>query len=71
MKKAEQTKSDIPLPIEPEVLPVDQIFRFIGVGPTKGYELIKSGALKTLKLGRKRLGRINDAREFINSLPSE
>jgi hypothetical protein len=72
MKRSEhQTKSDIPVAFEPEVLPLDQFFAFIGVGPTKGYELIKSGALKTRKLGRKRLGLIREGREFLNSLPTE
>ena len=66
-----QAKSDIPLPLEPEVLPLNQYFAFVGVGPTKGYSLIKSGALKTRKNGRKRVGLVREGREFLNSLPSE
>jgi hypothetical protein len=70
MRKLEyQTKSD--LPIEPEVLPLKQLFAFIGVGSTKGHELIKAGLLKTRKNGRKRIGLVREVREFINSLPTE
>ena len=64
-------KSETNLPIEPEQLPILQLFAFIGVKPTKGYELIKAGKLKTRKLGKKRLGLISDAREFLRSLPTE
>jgi hypothetical protein len=64
-----KSKSD--LPIEPEQLPLDQYFVFVGVGQTKGYELIKSGALKTRKIGKKRIGLISDGRKFLRSLPSE
>ena len=62
-------KSD--LPIEREVLPLDQYFAFVGVGPTKGFELIKSGALKTRKIGKKRIGLISEGREFLQSLPTK
>jgi hypothetical protein len=64
-------KSETNLPIEPEALPILQIFALIGVKPTKGYELIKSGKLKTRKIGKKRIGLISDAREFVRSLPTE
>jgi len=59
------------LPIEREVLPLNQFFAFIGVGPTKGYELIKAGKLKTRLIGRKRLGLISEGREFLKSLPDK
>jgi hypothetical protein len=64
-----KTKSD--LPIEPEQLPLAQYFAFVGVGPTKGYELIKLGALKTRKIGKKRIGLISDGRKFLRSLPTK
>ena len=60
-----------PLPIEPEQLPIMQFFAFIGVGPTKGYELIKSGKLRTRKIGRRRIGLVSDGRAFLRSLPSD
>jgi hypothetical protein len=59
------------IPIEPEGLRLDQLFEFIGVGKTKGYELIKSGDLKTRKIGRKRIGLISEARDFLKSLPTK
>jgi hypothetical protein len=64
-----KSKSD--LPVEREVLPIRQFFAFIGVGPTKGYELIKSGDLVTRKIGKKRIGLVSDGREFIRSLPTK
>ena len=64
-----RSKSD--LPIEREALPIKQYFAFVGVGPTKGYELIKAGKLKTRKIGRSRLGLISEGREFLKSLPDK
>jgi hypothetical protein len=58
-------------PIEQEQLPVREIFDFINVGPTTGYGLIKSGKLRTFLIGRRRYGRISDAREYIKSLLNE
>jgi hypothetical protein len=63
-------KSESDLPIEREVLPLRQFFTFVGVGPTKGYELIKSGELITRKIGKKRIGLISDGRKYLNSLPT-
>jgi hypothetical protein len=65
-----QTKS-VPVTVEREVLPLNEFFAFLGIGPTKGYELIRSGQLKTRKLGRRRLGLISEGREFLKSLPTE
>jgi hypothetical protein len=42
----------------------------LGVGPTKGYELIKEGRLKTRMIDNKRIGTITDGREFLDSLPN-
>ena len=64
-------KSESDLPIEREALPIKQYFTFVGVGPTKGYELIKAGKLKTRKIGRSRIGLISEGREFLKSLPTE
>jgi hypothetical protein len=64
-------KADIPPPVEPEALPFKQFCAFIGIGPTKGYELVKSGTLKTRKVGRKRIGLISEGREFLKSLPTK
>jgi excisionase family DNA binding protein len=43
----------------------------INTGQTKLFELIKSGQLKTRKLGRKRLVLDGDLEEFLETLPSE
>ena len=64
-----KSKSD--LPVEREVLPIKQFFDFIGVGSTKGYELIRSGELITRKIGKKRIGLISDGRKYLNSLPTK
>jgi hypothetical protein len=64
-----KSKSD--LPIEPEALPIKQFFDFIGIKPTKGYELIRSGELITRKIGKKRIGLIRDGRKYLNSLPTK
>jgi hypothetical protein len=64
-------KSETDLPVEREALPLRQYFDFCGVGSTKGYELIKSGKLKTRKIGKKRIGLISEGREFLQSLPTE
>jgi hypothetical protein len=62
---------DKPRFIEREALPLNEYFAFVGVGSTKGYELIKAGALKTRRIARKRIGLISDGRAFLRSLPTE
>ena len=66
-RKAEhQMKSDIP--IEPEALSIEQACAFTGLGKTKIYELIGSRALKTRRLGRRRLVLRRDLQEFLETL---
>ena len=43
----------------------------INIGQTKLFELIKSGQLKTRKLGRKRLVLDADLEEFLATLPNQ
>ena len=43
----------------------------INTGQTKLFELIKSGELKTRKLGRKRLVLDTDLEEFLETLPNQ
>ena len=59
-------KSDIP--IEPEALSIEQTCAFTGLGKTKIYELIGSRALKTRRLGRRRLVLRTDLKEFLETL---
>ena len=68
---ADNSVPNLDFPIEAAQLPLDQYFAFVGVGSTKGYELIKSGALKTRKIGKKRIGLISEGREFLKSLPTK
>ena len=46
----------------------DAVHRF-GIGRTKLYELISSGEVDAVKLGRRTLIRAESARAFIDSLP--
>jgi len=48
-----------------------EIGELINTGQTKLFELIKTGKLKTRKLGRKRLVLADDLDEFLETLPSE
>jgi excisionase family DNA binding protein len=43
----------------------------INTGQTKLFELVRSGQLKTRKLGRKRLVLATDLEEFLATLPNE
>lgn len=58
-------------PIEPEALSIAQACAVTGLGKTKLYELINSRALKTRRLGRRRLVLRRDLQEFLKTLPSE
>jgi excisionase family DNA binding protein len=46
----------------------EAVHRF-GIGRTKLYELIRSGQIEAVKLGRRTLIRADSARNFIDSLP--
>ncbi|MHC2582661.1 excisionase family DNA binding protein [Bradyrhizobium diazoefficiens] len=48
-----------------------EVGELIHTGQTKLFELIKSGQLKTRKLGRKRLVLDADLEEFLETLPKE
>ena len=36
------------------LIPALEGFRMIGVGPTKGWEMVKDGTLETVSIGRRR-----------------
>ncbi len=40
---------------EPLLIPVRDAFEMIGVGPTKGYEMVKAGLIETVKVGHSRM----------------
>jgi excisionase family DNA binding protein len=48
-----------------------EVSGLINTGQTKLFELIKSGQLKTRKLGRKRLVLDADLQHFLEELPSK
>jgi excisionase family DNA binding protein len=52
----------------PRLLSIKQAIFELGVGRTNIYELIASGALKTVKIGRRRFVAIEAIDEFIASL---
>lgn len=52
-----------------ENLSIGETVRLFGIGRTKLYELINSGDIEALKLGRRTLIRANSARSYIDGLP--
>ena len=49
-------------------IPLDDAFRSIPVGHTKGYELVNAGKIKTVKIGRKRFVPYKNLLEFQEEL---
>ena len=54
---------------EPYALSIEEAANFCGIGRTKLYELIKKGAIKARKLGRRTILPVADLKEFVESLP--
>ena len=54
----------------PKTMPVKQALRRYGIGRTKFYELLASGAIKASKLGTKTLIDVETADSFFNGLPN-
>ena len=52
-----------------ENISIGEAVRLFGIGRTKLYELINSGDIQAVKLGRRTLIRAQSARSFINALP--
>lgn len=44
---------------------VNEGFRAIGIGRTKGYELLRQNKLKSVSIGGRRLLRISDLEKFV------
>jgi excisionase family DNA binding protein len=57
--------------IEPEALSVAQVCAILNLGKTKLYQLFDSRALKTRRVGRRRLVLRRDLLEFLETLPSD
>lgn len=49
-------------------VPAEEAFESLGIGRTKGFEFIKSGELRSVKVGRKRLVPTAGVREFADRL---
>ena len=54
----------------PEHLTVAETVEFFRIGRTRLYELIGSGEIDAVKLGRRTLVRTASVRDFIRSLPA-
>ena len=54
--------------MEPITVTVDGARKALGIGTTKIYELIGSGRLRSVKLGRRTLIRTESIRNLINDL---
>jgi excisionase family DNA binding protein len=54
--------------MEPVLVSVDQAATVVGIGKSKLYELLLSGELKSLKIGRRRLIRMSALEEFVDGL---
>lgn len=50
------------------LLTVDDLMHYLSAGRTKVYELLSSGQLRSLKVGRRRLVRPQDLQRFLNDL---
>lgn len=55
--------------MQPETVSVAEAARLIGLGLTKTYELINAGELHSLKIGRRRLVRVESIRCLTGAEP--
>ncbi|MCX4470797.1 excisionase family DNA-binding protein [Micromonospora sp. NBC_01655] len=62
---------DTPTPITPRVLRVDEAARALGIGRSLVYELIRSGRLRSFKVGSRRLIPASAIDEAITTLLEE
>ena len=54
--------------VEPLLLPLNEGFKVISVGRTKGYQLIDEGKIHMVKVGRKSLVSVASLRAFASNL---
>lgn len=62
---------DIPTPITPRVLRVEEAARALGIGRSLVYDLIRSGRLRSFKVGSRRLIPATAIDEVITTLTEE
>ncbi len=54
--------------MEKIAVPVTEGFGSLGIGRTKGYELIEAGRLKTILIGRRRLILVSSIKDLVEEL---
>ena len=71
MRRSSSTKSTSAIGrVERLLVPREEAFVMLGVGSTRGYQLINSGLIDAVKLGGKTLIRAESLRRFVAGLPS-
>ncbi len=63
-------KTDIAISTAPMrlLLPIPEVCRALGIGPTTFFSLVARGALKTVKIGRKTLVHADEVKRFADGL---
>ena len=56
---------NLPLPDRAHLLTIDEACQALGIGRTKTYELVMSGALASVKIGSRRLIAVSTITEYI------
>ena len=56
---------NLPLPDRAHLLTIDEACQALGIGRTKTYELVMSGALASVKIGSRRLIAVTSIAEYI------
>lgn len=55
----------------PLLLTINQVASLLNLGRTKTYEIVRSGKIKSLKVGSRRLIRREDVELYVNSIAYE
>jgi len=58
-------------PVQPYALTIDNAARFSGLSRSRIYELIGAGALKSFKVGNRRMIKAEDLKAFLDHAASE
>ena len=51
--------------------PINDFCRMLGVGRTKGYELVNGGRVETIRIGRRRLVTADSMKRLVEQLADE
>ena len=55
--------------VKPLLVPIREAFVMLGVGPTKGYELVNAGLLDVRKMGKRSLATMASVERCADGLP--